>query len=138
MRINIFDLTGHTPNLFQYERLNIISFINTILSKGPDNDSINPIFHEEPEIPKPQVEYYRQSAVRGLLLKLDDIVFKDHWNSYHSFYDSWNCICNKDDKTEWCYCARDMSSQKCSQWQIFHVHQWIGYMIYCQQRYQRY
>jgi len=116
MKINIFDLAGYTPNLFEYEPLNILNLINTILLGVPDKDWSNPICHEEPETPNLWVEYYRQSAVNGELLKLDDIVFKNHWKSYHSFYDSWNCPCGQDDKPEWCSCEDNNSLAQCSQW----------------------
>jgi len=116
MPINVFDLAGYTPNLFETEPLNIFGSINTILSEVPYNDWNNPIFHAEPETPKPWVEYYRQSAINGDLLAIDDIVFKDHWKEYHSWADEWGCDCGADDKTEWCYCADNKSSAKCSQW----------------------
>jgi len=116
MPINVFDLAGYTPNLFETEPLNIFSSINTILSEVPYNDWNNPIFHAEPETPNPWVEYYRQSAINGDLLAIDDIVFKDHWKEYHSWADEWGCDCGADDKTEWCYCADNKSSAKCSQW----------------------
>jgi hypothetical protein len=32
MTINIFDLAGYTPNLFEYEPFNILGSIDTILS----------------------------------------------------------------------------------------------------------
>ena len=82
--INIFDLAGYIPNLFEYEPLNIFGSINEILAKKPENDWNNPIFHAEPEIPKPWVEYYRQSAIKRELLTINDPVFKDHWKEYHS------------------------------------------------------
>jgi hypothetical protein len=116
MPINIFDLAGYTTNLFEYEPLNIFGSINTILLEQSENDWNNPIFHAEPEVPKPWVEYYRQSTVNGELLTIDDPVFKDHWKEYHSWADEWKCSCKEEDKTEWCYCDDNKSSAKCSQW----------------------
>jgi hypothetical protein len=102
MPVNVFDLAGFTPNLFEHEPLNIFGSIVTILSEEPENDGNNLVFHTEPEIPKPWVEYYRQSAIYGELLTINDLVFQDH--------------CKEDDKTEWCYCEDNQSSAKCSQW----------------------
>jgi len=62
MPINIFNLAGYTPNLFDYEPLQIFGSIDTILSEKSGNDCDNPIFHAEPETHKPWVEYYWQSA----------------------------------------------------------------------------
>jgi len=78
MPINVFDLAGYTPNLFEYEPLNIYGSIDTILSEKPENDWDNSIFHAEAETPKPWVEYFRQSAINGELLTIDDPVFRDH------------------------------------------------------------
>jgi hypothetical protein len=61
-------------------------------------------------------KYYRQSAINGELLTIDDPVFKDHWKEYHSWADKWACDCKKEDKTKWCYCDSNKSSAKCSQW----------------------
>jgi len=116
MPVNIFDLAGYTPDLFEYEPLNIFASIGSILSEQSENDSNNPIFHEKPKTPKPWVEYYRQSAKYGKLLTIDDPVFRDHWKEYHSWADEWNWDCKNDDKTEWCYCGNNKSSAKCSQW----------------------
>jgi len=116
MTINIFDLASYTPNLFEYEPFNIFGSIDTILSKELENYWNDPIIHAEPETPKPWVEYYRQSAINGELLTIDDIVFKNHWKEYHSWADKWNCACKKEDKTEWCYCDDNKSSIECSQW----------------------
>jgi len=116
MIINIFDLAGYTPSLFEYEPLEIFSWIITILSEVPDNDWNDPIFHQEPETPKPWVEYYRQSAINGELIVIEDIVFTNHWKNYHSWADKWDCDCKEDDKTEWCYRDDNKSSEKCSQW----------------------
>jgi hypothetical protein len=102
MTINVFDLAGYTLSLFEHEPLNILGSINTILSEEPENDCDNPIFLQEPETPKPWIEYYRQSAIKGELLLIDDIVFKDHSKEYHSCADEWECSCKKDAKTEWC------------------------------------
>jgi len=74
MTVNIFDLAGYMPNLFQYQSLNIFSSLETILSEVPDKDWNNSIFHTDPEAPKPWVEYYRQSAINGELLAIDDLV----------------------------------------------------------------
>jgi len=114
--INIFDFAGYTPNLFEYEPLNIFGLIFAILSEEPENDWNNPIFHAEPKTPKPWVEYYRDSAINGVLLKIDDIIFKDHWKEYHSWADEWACNCKEDDKTEWCYCESNKKCARCSQW----------------------
>jgi hypothetical protein len=114
--INIFDLAGYTPNIFESEPLNIYSSINTILFEKPENDCNNPIFHAEPEVPKPSVEYYWQSALSRELLMIDDPVFKDHLKEYHSCADEWDCCCKDDDETEWCYCDNNKSSEKCSLW----------------------
>jgi hypothetical protein len=102
MSVNVFDLAGFTPNPFEQEPLNIFGSIVTNLSEEPENDWNNPVFHAEPEIPKPWVEYYRQSAIYRELLTIKDLVFKDHYK--------------EDDKTEWCYCEDNKSSAKCSQW----------------------
>jgi len=93
MTINVFDLAGYTTDLFEYEPLNIYGSIDTIISEKPENDWNNPIFHAEPETPKPWVEYYRQLAINGELLTIDDLVFKDHWKEYHSWADEWKCGC---------------------------------------------
>jgi hypothetical protein len=82
--------------------------------KKPENNWDNPIFQAEPEIPKPWVEYYRQSAINGESLTIDDLVFKDHWKKYHWWADEWDCCCKKDNKTELCYCEDNKSSAKCS------------------------
>jgi hypothetical protein len=58
MPINVFDLAGYIPIPFEYEPLNIFGSIDTILSEKPENDWNNPIFHVEPETPKPWVEYF--------------------------------------------------------------------------------
>jgi len=116
MPINVFELTGYTPNLFQYELLNIVESIDTILSEKIEDDWDNPIFYAEPETPKPWVEYYRQSAIKGELLAIEDIILKDHWKEYHSWADDWDWDCKKKDMTEWCYCKNNRSSAKCSQW----------------------
>jgi len=79
MMINIFDLAGYTPDSFEYEPLHIFCLIDSNLSKKPDHNWDNPIFHEESETPKPWVEYYRQSAIDGDLLTIDDPVLKHHW-----------------------------------------------------------
>jgi hypothetical protein len=47
MPIKVFDLPGYTPNLFEYEPLNIFRLINTILSEKLENDCNNPIFHAD-------------------------------------------------------------------------------------------
>jgi len=116
MPINVFDLAGYIPNRFEYKPLNIFGSIDTILSEETANDWNNPIFHDEPDAPKPWVEYYRQSAINGELLTIDDPVFKGHWKEYHSWTDEWECCCKEKDKTEWCYCDDNKSSAKCSQW----------------------
>jgi len=102
MSVNVFDLAGFTSNLFEQEPPNIFSSIVTNLSEESENDWNNPVLHAEPEIPKPWVEYHRQSAIYGELLTIKDLVFKDH--------------CKEDDKTEWCYWEDNKSSAKCSQW----------------------
>jgi hypothetical protein len=102
MRIYVFVSAGYTPNLFEYEPLNIFGSIDTILYEKSENDWNNPIFHPEPEVPKPWVEYYRQSAINGELLTIDDLVFKNHWKEYHSGADEWECCCEENDKTERC------------------------------------
>jgi enolase len=114
--INVFDLARYTLNLFEHEALNICGSIDSILSEKFENDWNNPIFHAEPETPKPWVEYYRQLTINGELLTIDDPVFKNHWKEYHSWADEWDCDCKEDDKTEWCYCSNNESSEKCSQW----------------------
>jgi hypothetical protein len=65
MPVNIFDLAGYISNIFEYEPLNIFNSRDKVLLKNPENDCNNPIFQEEPEIPKPWVKYYRQSAING-------------------------------------------------------------------------
>jgi len=103
MPINVFELAGYTPNLFKYEPLNIFGSIDTILTEKSEDDLNNPIFHAVPEIPIPWVEDYRQSAINGELLTIDDIVFNDYWKEYHSWADEWDCVCKEEDKTQWCY-----------------------------------
>jgi len=66
--INVCDLAGYTPNVFKYEPLHVYGSIDTILSEKLENDWKNPIFHTEPNTPKPSEEYYQQSAVNGELL----------------------------------------------------------------------
>jgi hypothetical protein len=112
MPINLFDLARYTPNLFERKPLNIFGSINSILFEKPVDDWYNLIFHAEPETPKPWVEYYRQSAINGELLAIDAPVFKDSWKEYHLWADEWDCDCNKNDKTEWCYCEDNKSSAK--------------------------
>jgi hypothetical protein len=116
MTIDVFALAGYTPNLFEHEPLNIFGSIDTILSEQFENDWNNPIFHAEPETPKPWVEYCRQSAIKGESLSIEDPVFKNHWKEYDSWADEWQCCCKEDDKTEWCYCEDNKSSAKCSLW----------------------
>ena len=82
--INVFDLAGYIPNLFEHEPLHIFSVIDIILSEKQENDWNNPMFYADPHTAKPWVEYYRQSPINGELLTVDDIVFKDHWKEYHS------------------------------------------------------
>jgi len=130
MPINVFDLAGYTPNSFEYEPLNLYDSIQSILSERIENDWDNPIFHEEPEAPKPWVEYYRQSAINGELITIDDRVFKNHWKEYHSLADECECCCKEEDKTEWWYCDDSKSSTKCSQWSIWPVLQWRDFTIY--------
>jgi len=115
-KINIFDFAGYTPDLFEHEPLNIFGSIDTVLFEKLDNNWNDPIFHQDPKTPKPWVEYYRQSAINGELLELNNIVFKAHQQSYYSFYDKWDCNCREEDKTEWCYCEENTSLAKCSQW----------------------
>jgi hypothetical protein len=112
----VFDLAGYTPNLFEHEPINIFGSIDTVSSEKPENDWNNPIFHAEPEVPIPWVEYYRESTINSELLTIDDPVFKDHWKEYHSWADEWECSWKEEDKTEWCYCDDNKSSAKCSQW----------------------
>jgi len=81
--INVFDLAGYIPNLFGHEPFNIFGSIDSILSEKLKSDWNNPIFHAEPETPNPCVQYYRQSAMNGELLTIDDIVFKNLWKEYH-------------------------------------------------------
>jgi hypothetical protein len=88
-------MVGYTLSLFEYEPLNLFGSMNTLLSEEPENDWNNPIFRQEPETPKPWIEYYRQLAIHGELLLIDDIVFKDHWKEYHSWADKWECSCKK-------------------------------------------
>jgi hypothetical protein len=116
MLINIFDLAGYTPNLFEHESFYIFGSIDTILSEKSEDDWKNPIFHAEPETPKRWIEYYRHSAINGKLLAINDPVFGNHWKEYHSWADEWECDCKEDHKTEWCYCEDNESSAKCSQW----------------------
>jgi len=130
MPINVFDLAGYTPNLFGYEPVDISYSTDTIFSEEFENDWDIPIFHAKPEVPQPWVEYYRQSAIYGDFLTIDDAIFKDHWKEYHSWVDEWNCCCKAEDKTEWCYCKDDKSSAKCSQWLILPVLRWCDYTIY--------
>jgi hypothetical protein len=116
MLINIFDLAGYTPNLFEHEPFNIYGSIYMILSEKPENNWKSPIFHAEPEAPKPWVDHYRQSAIHRDLLRIDDSVFNDDWKEYQSWADEWEYCCKTDNKTEWCYCKDTESSAKCSQW----------------------
>jgi hypothetical protein len=118
MTINIFHLAGYTPDLFEFEQFNIFGSTDTILSEQPEEDWNNPIFHAEPKIPKPWVEYYRQSAIFGELLTIDDPGIKDHYKESHPWADEWVCDCKDEDKAEWCYCDDNKSSLKCSQWYI--------------------
>jgi phage terminase large subunit-like protein len=87
-----------------------------VLSEKPENDWDNPIFHAEPETPKPWVEYYPQSAIKGKLLTIDDLEFKDHWKEFHLWADEWDCTCKENNKTKWCYCEDTKPSAKGSQW----------------------
>jgi hypothetical protein len=99
--INFFDLAGYIPNLFEHEPLNVYGSFDTVIFGDSENDCNNPIFHAEPEIPKPWVEYYRQSALNGELLSIHDLVFIDNWQEYHSWADEWECCSKENDKTEW-------------------------------------
>jgi len=112
----VLHLAGYTPNLFEYEPLKIFGSIDSILSEKLENDWNNLIFHAEPETPTPWVEYFRQSAINGELLTINDPVFKDHVKVYHSWANEWQCNCKEEDKTEWCYCDDNETSVKCSQW----------------------
>jgi len=51
MPINIIDLARYTPNLFEYENLNILGSVNMILSVQLENNWNNSIFHDELETP---------------------------------------------------------------------------------------
>jgi len=128
--INVFDIAGYMPNLFEYEPLNIFGSIDKLLSQRTENDWNNFILHPAPEPPKPWVEYYRQSAINGELLAIYDIVFSDYWKEYHSWADEWDCTCKEDDKTEWCYCEDNKSLARCSLWWTLPVLRWGDYMIY--------
>jgi hypothetical protein len=114
--INVFDLPGYTPNLFEDEPVNIFDSIDTIITEKPEDNWNNLIFHAEPETPKRWVDYYRPSAINGEFLMIDDLLFKDHWKEYHSWADEWDCCCKEDDRTKCCYCADNKISEKCSQW----------------------
>jgi len=46
MLINVFDLAGYRPQLFEYDPLDIFGSIDMILSEKVENNSNNPIFHE--------------------------------------------------------------------------------------------
>jgi len=116
MLINIFHLAGYILNLFEYKPINLFASIDSLLSEKLEDNWNNPIFHAERETPKPWVEYYRQSAINGELLTIDNLVFKDHWKKYHSWADEWDCCCTEEDKTEWCHCEDSESSAECSQW----------------------
>ena len=70
MPINVFNLAGYKPNLFEYEPLQVFCSIDSNLYENEENDCINPIFHTEPESPKPWVEYYRQSPINANYLRL--------------------------------------------------------------------
>jgi len=54
--MNIFDLAGYMPNLFEFEPLARFGSIGEVISKVPDNDWNDALFHKEPETPKPLVE----------------------------------------------------------------------------------
>jgi len=95
MPTNVFDLVGYMSNLFEHEPLNIFGSIDTILSEKLENDWNNPMFHSKPETPIPWVEYYRQSAINGEFLMIDDPVFKDHWKEYNLWADEWECCCKR-------------------------------------------
>jgi len=58
MPINVFDLSRYTPDLFEYEPLNIFGSMDTISSENPEDDWDNTIFHAEPGTPKSWVEYF--------------------------------------------------------------------------------
>jgi hypothetical protein len=81
--INVFDLAGYTPNLFEYEPCQMFGSIDSIISEKSDNDWEDPIIHVEPKAPNPWIEYYRKSAINGELLTIDDPVFNDLWKEYH-------------------------------------------------------
>jgi hypothetical protein len=115
MPITVFNLAGYIPNLFEYEPLNVYGSIDMIISEKMEIDWNNLIFHAAPVTPEFWVEYYRQSAINGELLTIDDPVFKDHCKEYHSWADEWDCCCRENDKTEWYYCANNKSSTNCSQ-----------------------
>jgi hypothetical protein len=57
MTINLFKLAGYTPNLFEYEPLNICGVTDTILAEKSEDDWNSPIFRAKLEIPKLCVEY---------------------------------------------------------------------------------
>jgi hypothetical protein len=105
MAVNVINLAGYTPNLFQYELLDIFVSIVIILSAKREHDSNNPIFHPEPETPTTGVECYQQSAINCELVTIDDTVFKDGRKKYHLWADEWDCDCKEEDKTEWCFCG---------------------------------
>jgi len=56
MPINIFELAGYTPYIFEYEPQNIFGSTNLICWGKPEKDSNNPIFHAEADSPEPCVE----------------------------------------------------------------------------------
>jgi len=102
MPINICELAGYTPYIFEYEPQNIFGRMDFIRRGKPEKNLNNPIVNVESESPEPWVEYYRQSTIKGKSLTINDNVFKDHWKHYHLVADKWDCICKEEDKTEWC------------------------------------
>jgi hypothetical protein len=116
MPITLFDLADYTSDLFEYEPHKNFGFLNMTLSEKPENNWNNRIFHEDPDTPRPWVEYYRQSATNSDLLKIDDILFKTHCQEYHSWTYKWDCDGKDEDRTEWCYCEDNKLSAKCSRW----------------------
>jgi hypothetical protein len=56
MPINIFELAGYIPSLFEYKPHNLYGSIESILSEESDSDWNILLFHTEPETRKPSIE----------------------------------------------------------------------------------
>lgn len=70
MPVNIFELGGYTPKLFEHEPINIFISINSRLTEKPEDDWYIPVVHAEHETSKPWVEIIDNRPLTASYLQL--------------------------------------------------------------------